>query len=525
MKPLKKKSGYALMGILLIAGCVLLLYFLHLYVTNPKTKEVAVKEVTEEEISVEETGMLSDDEAVLKYKSYPAGSVISTEELSLMNPYCLFYSEEIPDDVFEKMNGVSFHEEGVIRREDLRYVRLLHLDFNQETRIGELVVNAALADEVCDLFQNLYENSYEIESVLLIDDFAGDDHASMVANNTSCFNYRMVDDSDSLSNHAYGAAIDINPLYNPYVTNKGVSPIEGEAYADRETEFLHKICETDLCYQLFTEAGFKWGGSWNSVKDYQHFEKTSDLKISGTTNQNNLSKESTDTSLNENEKDTKKYVVVIDPGHGGENLGAEDYGPLEKDINLVTANAMYAELSLYDNVEVYMTRTSDTDLSLEERADFAKEKHADLLVSLHYNASDEHEKFGSEVLVSITPPYNALGYQLGVIQLEQMKSLGMNIRGIRCKTGKHGDYYGLFRSAVEKNITPVIFEHCYMDQSWDHNFAISSAMQHAFGVQDAVAVAKYLGLYSTSLNVDYRGYEKEDVDVNSVVPITAEEWE
>ena len=105
----------------------------------------------------------------------------------------------------------------------------------------------------------------------------------MLDNNTSCFNYRIVDGTDHLSKHALGCAIDINPFYNPYVVfGKGennetyISPAGSEIYADRSQDFPYKIDENDLCYRLFKEHGFTWGGSWNSCKDYQHFQKTVD---------------------------------------------------------------------------------------------------------------------------------------------------------------------------------------------------------------------------------------------------------
>ena len=115
----------------------------------------------------------------------------------------------------------------------------------------------------------------------MIDEYDGDDLASMEDNNTSCFNYRVVDGTDSLSKHSLGCAIDINPLYNPYVVYdyKGtgetyISPSEGKTYADRSLDFPYKIDENDLCYKLFKQHGFTWGGDWNSCKDYQHFQKT-----------------------------------------------------------------------------------------------------------------------------------------------------------------------------------------------------------------------------------------------------------
>ena len=116
-------------------------------------------------------------------------------------------------------------------------------------------------------------------------------------------------------------------------------------------------------------------------------------------------------------------VVVIDAGHGGENLGAKDYGPLEKDLTLTTAKAMYEELLKYDGVTVFMTRTDDTDLSLEQRAQFAADMGADFLFSIHYNASESHKRYGSEVLVSTQAPYNAYGYQFGSIALSNLTSM------------------------------------------------------------------------------------------------------
>lgn len=164
--------------------------------------------------------------------------------------------------------------------EDLRYMNILYYDFNSDVQTGELICNKAIADDLIEIFYELYKNEYQIESVRLIDDYNGDDTASMEANNTSCFNYRPVDGTSSLSKHALGCAIDINPFYNPYVVfNKGkagetyISPAGSEVYADRSKVFAYKIDENDLCYKLFKEHGFTWGGNWNSCKDYQHFQK------------------------------------------------------------------------------------------------------------------------------------------------------------------------------------------------------------------------------------------------------------
>lgn len=192
-----------------------------------------------------------------------------------------FYYEPLTDTVKQRITGISYPESGcTVPYEDLQYVGLLYRDFNGEEQTGELICNKAVAQDMVEIFYELYRNDYQIERVRLIDEYDGDDTASMADNNTSCFNYRVVDGTTNLSKHAYGLAIDINPFYNPYVVfNKGgagntyISPAGSEIYADRSQAFPYKIDENDLCYRLFTEHGFTWGGNWNSSKDYQHFQK------------------------------------------------------------------------------------------------------------------------------------------------------------------------------------------------------------------------------------------------------------
>ena len=198
-----------------------------------------------------------------------------------------FYYEPISDNLRRYMTGISFPApddspeaaEPEITFQELMYVHILHYDFEGDSAEGELICNAAIAQDLTEIFQELYRNEYRLEKVLLIEAYDGDDTASMEDNNTSCFNYRPVEESDRLSKHAYGLAIDINPLYNPYITyaqdgTEEVSPPSALPYADRSARFPYKIDEDDLCYKLFTSHGFIWGGNWNSVKDYQHFQKT-----------------------------------------------------------------------------------------------------------------------------------------------------------------------------------------------------------------------------------------------------------
>ncbi len=189
-----------------------------------------------------------------------------------------FYYEPLSEEIINKITGISYVENEHITLDELRYVHLLHYNFDGEVTEGELICNEAIAQDLLEIFYELYQAEYQIESVKLIDEYNGDDTASMEANNTSCFNYRVVDGTTKLSKHAYGLAIDINPFYNPYMVFQSdgstyISPKGSEAYADRNSDFPHKIDENDLCYKLFTEHGFTWGGTWNSCKDYQHFQK------------------------------------------------------------------------------------------------------------------------------------------------------------------------------------------------------------------------------------------------------------
>ena len=207
-----------------------------------------------------------------------AGTILDVSQVEGGKTDLLFYSEEPGAQVQQRIMGISYQENDNISMQELRYLRVLHMGVDGQTHIGELLVNASIADEVLEIMQQLYENAYVIEKMVLVDAYGADDELSMEDNNTSAFNYREIAGSNRMSRHSLGLAIDINPKYNPYVTHKSngetvISPNNAAEYADRSGEFAYKIDENDLCCKLFTEHGFTWGGSWNSVKDYQHFEK------------------------------------------------------------------------------------------------------------------------------------------------------------------------------------------------------------------------------------------------------------
>ena len=209
-----------------------------------------------------------------------------------------FYYEPLTEEIKKRITGISYpvtkdkqhttagkatnivntEDEIQISYDDLRYVSILHYNFKGIVRTGELICNKAIAQDMVEIFYELYQNQYQIEQIHLVDEYGGDDTLSMQDNNTSCFNYRVVDGTSNLSKHALGLAIDINPFFNPYVVYKAdgstyISPSGSETYADRSKDFAYKIDENDLCYKLFIEHGFIWGGHWNSMKDYQHFQK------------------------------------------------------------------------------------------------------------------------------------------------------------------------------------------------------------------------------------------------------------
>lgn len=190
----------------------------------------------------------------------------------------VFTAQNIPDSIWTRMQGRSYPQECGIARSELRYLELSHYDFNGEEHIGQMVCNRQIADDLLYIFRKLYEAEYPIARMRLIDDYDASDQRSMADNNTSCFCYRRIAGSETLSKHSRGMAVDVNPLYNPclYVRSGRVLPPEGKPYAhnrSKRKDIPGMIDASDLCYRLFLSRGFRWGGSWRSLKDYQHFEK------------------------------------------------------------------------------------------------------------------------------------------------------------------------------------------------------------------------------------------------------------
>jgi hypothetical protein len=188
-----------------------------------------------------------------------------------------FYYEELTQATKDRINGKSYGKNCEIPYEELRYVRVLHWGFDGLSHSGELIVNKAIAEDAIEIFAELYEANYPIERMVLVDEYDADDNTSMAANNSSAFNYRVIEGTNRVSLHSYGMAIDINPYYNPYVHEvdgeRVVTPVEGAKYEDRSLDCPYYIHSEDVCYQAFIKRGFTWGGDWKNTKDYQHFQK------------------------------------------------------------------------------------------------------------------------------------------------------------------------------------------------------------------------------------------------------------
>ncbi len=157
---------------------------------------------------------------------------------------------------------------------DLRILTMSHWGYDGKVRNGKLVVAAVQVGAVTKVFQILYDAQFPIERMELIEEYGGDDNASMAANNTSAFNCRLVTGGTSYSEHSYGHAIDINPLVNPYVKGSTILPPAGAPYADRSKDATGMIHAGDEVVMAFNGIGWVWGGTWTSLKDYQHFSAT-----------------------------------------------------------------------------------------------------------------------------------------------------------------------------------------------------------------------------------------------------------
>jgi hypothetical protein len=170
------------------------------------------------------------------------------------------------------MTGVSWKPGCPVGLDALRMVTLTFVDVTGAVHDdGRIVVRDTAADAVDAAFHALFDAGYPIDRIEPVDAFGGDDDASMTANNTSGFNCRPVTGGTAWSRHAYGNAVDVNPLYNPWAKGRRVEPPEGAAWVDRNTDDPHVIHRDDVAVRAFAAVGWGWGGDFRNLKDWQHF--------------------------------------------------------------------------------------------------------------------------------------------------------------------------------------------------------------------------------------------------------------
>ncbi len=184
-------------------------------------------------------------------------------------------AERIDAETRQRMSGVSWRPGCPVGFADLRLLTVSHWGFDGRVHRGRLVVHREYAAGMVGVMRKLFRQRYPIRRMRLVDAYGADDRRSMDADNTSAFNCRTVAGSPGVwSEHAYGRAIDVNPIENPYVTDSGhVSPPAGARFADRD-HAKGVIHRGGPVVRAFAAAGWEWGGNWPWPKDYQHFSAT-----------------------------------------------------------------------------------------------------------------------------------------------------------------------------------------------------------------------------------------------------------
>jgi len=185
----------------------------------------------------------------------------------------IFIAEPLPEHIISQISGSSFHENEHFGYEHLSYLTITYMDFDGYSRLGNIIVAASIADEVLDIFREIYEGRFPLARVKLIDYYGADDYYSMADNNSVGFNFRVIAGTQTLSRHAWGMAIDINPIQNPFIRGDIIWPPAGSEYLDRSDVRPGMIVPGDVVYNAFVSRGWIWGGHWTVPIDYHHFER------------------------------------------------------------------------------------------------------------------------------------------------------------------------------------------------------------------------------------------------------------
>jgi hypothetical protein len=181
----------------------------------------------------------------------------------------------IPAAMQTRMIGRSWHRGCPVALGDLRLVTAGYWGFDGRPHTGQVIVNKAYAGAIASVLRRLYAARFPIRRLRPVDDYGGDDFRSIEADNTSAFNCRAATGSTHWSQHAYGAAIDVNPIENPYVSGSQTSHAASRPYLDRSRIRPGMAYPGGVLLAAFRSIGWGWGGDWaGSVRDYQHFSAT-----------------------------------------------------------------------------------------------------------------------------------------------------------------------------------------------------------------------------------------------------------
>ena len=171
----------------------------------------------------------------------------------------------------QRMTGVSWRPRCPVPLRDLRLLTLAHWGFDGRRHIGRLIVHRDVARSLLGVFRRLWQARFPIRRMVPVDAYGASDFRSIEADNTSAFNCRRVEGTTRWSEHAYGRAIDLNPIENPYVSGGSTSHAASKQYLDRSRRRPGMAFEGGVLVRAFDTIGWGWGGRWTSVRDYQHF--------------------------------------------------------------------------------------------------------------------------------------------------------------------------------------------------------------------------------------------------------------
>jgi len=233
----------------------------------------AVVAVPDEPVEIYIAPQIPRNEIEIEEENVKGVGDYEVEEVSYIKPEPIFTAEPLPEHIIDFITGVTFHETTPFGHDALAYLTITHADFDNKSRQGHMIVAAEIAEEVLDIFREIYAARFPIHQMRLIDYFGADDIASMEANNSHAFNFRYIAGTTTVSRHGFGMAVDINPIQNPYLRGNNLQPAAGEPYLDRDNVRPGMIVPDCPVYTAFTSRGWTWGGNWTSPRDYHHFEK------------------------------------------------------------------------------------------------------------------------------------------------------------------------------------------------------------------------------------------------------------